>query len=319
MKTDLTRDFVESLVDSKNTEFLDNINDLMENLIVAALNDVSSKNAFVRLDRCVFLPVNELYLKTVTQLSTYDYFLGIDNPQIESNSHTYKNFWKYVWREFKASWRIGRKKYKKQKKNKKAEAEIPSLQSVEKYKLSDFRSDLVRALANYLQPTSVIHETLKGISLDGAEDFGSNVRINIYIGVFDSKMQNFKLYNEVKNKYRLVDFGRRFSNLDEKAKDCENFVEIVEIFNDIFSHIHNRVPNQILIESMIYSCPNILFSNDLYKTFVNVANYIRLKDPKSIASICNADKNIFEEPLIFATNSQVDFSRIISMLDRFRY
>ncbi len=316
MKNQLNRELIESLGESGNTKFLERVNDLISGLISQSVLDISEMSAFVRMDKCVFLPVNEIYTGAISQLSTYDYFLGVENPQIEFNSKTKKNFWKFVWREFKAAWRLGKKKYKKMKKE-----EVRSVENIEKYKLSDFRHDIVRTMANYLSGTTVIYEHMQYISVVGMNDFGTNVKINIYIGTYNSAENTFKLYNEVKNKFTVINFGDRYKNLDFKAEACgETFVKILRILNAMYSKNYNRIPNQILMESLVWNCPNSLFvKGDVYKTFVNVSNFIRLSDPKSIVSICNVSKNIFEESLILGSNSQIEFSKIINMLDRFAY
>lgn len=319
MKTQLNRDLVESLSESSNEEFLNNVNDFVNALMSNVIEEVAQRSPFVKLEKCVLQPVNEIYLGAVTQLSEFDYFLGIDNVQIELNSKNRKNFWRNVWREFKASWRIGRKKYKKKKKKEKEE--VRALDTIEKYKLSDFRSDIGQWASMYLSETSVITEYPRYISLVGKEDFGTNVKVNIFVCIFDHKTSQFKLYNEIKNRYTVVDFGNRFENLNYKMRECgDMFVNMVKIFNALYSKAYNRIPNQILVESLLYNCPNKLFvKEDVFKTFVNVANYIRLANPRSIISICDGSKTIFEEKLITATNSQVCYSKIISMLDRFNY
>ena len=209
----------------------------------------------------------------------------------------------------------GKKKYKKQKQ---AKIEMPA---IDKYKISDFRHDLVMKMADRVSESSLIFEQQRRISLIGNEDFGTNVKINIYICCYDSQNRVFKLFNERKNKFFDVNFGKRFEYLDLKIQTSgQMYVNMVKIFNALYAKRYNKIPNQILVESLIFCCPNLLFDKkDVYKTFINVANYIRLCPPKSIASICDASKTIFDEPLIYATNSQVEYSKIISLLDDFKY
>lgn len=317
MKNQINRELVEGLNESSNQSFAENINDTINNLIGQVVEDISEKSPFVKPSKCVLLPVNEVYLGAFSQLSQYSYFLGIENTQMEFNSKLKKNWWKFAWREFKASWRIGRKKkYKKEKETKKK-----SVDSIERYKISDFRHDVVLNLANYISPTSIIYEYQNHISVVGKEDFGSNVRINIYICSYDSKTNEFKIFKPNKNKFYPYSFGRRFENLDLKVKECgEMFVNMAKILNSIYSKTYNQIPNQILVESLLFNCPKVLFNKkDVYKTFVNVANYIRLKNPKSFVSICDSSKGIFDEPLIIAKNSQVDFGKIINMLDEYKF
>ncbi|MBP3431721.1 MAG: hypothetical protein J6K39_02575 [Clostridia bacterium] len=319
MKSQLDRELIEGLNESSNQEFFENVNEIMYELVTNVITDISAKSPFVRVEKCILQPANEIFTGAFSQRSTYDYFLGVDNTQIEFNSKTKKNHWKYIWREFKASWRLGKKKYKKSKKEKQQHEQ--ALQSIDKYKLSDFRHDIVNKMAQYLTDTSIIYEHMRNISIIGADDFGTGVKVNVYIGVYDSKRKVFKLFNEAKNKFTEVDFADRFSNIEYKQEECgEMYVNMIKIFNALFAKAHKRVPNQILVESLVYNCPKVLFDQkDVYKTFVNVANYIRLVNPRDLVSICNPAKNIFEEPLILGNSSQLDFSKIISLLDKFKY
>lgn len=315
MKNQLNRDLIESLNESNNQEFATKVNEFVCNLVGTAITDISAKSPFVRPEKCIILPVNENYLGAFSQLSEYTYFLGIENPQIELNSKSRKNFWKNLWREFRASWRIGRKKYKKKKEKNRAE-----FVTVDKYKLSDLRADLSSKMSNYLQESSIIYQYPNHISMIGKDDFGTNVKVNIFVCCFDFKTNIFKLYNQSKNKYFSVDFGMRYENLDKKVEEIgEMFVNMIKIFNALFSKAYNKIPNQILVESLIFNCPNKLFVSDVYQTFVNVTNFIRLGNPQSFLSICDTSKNIFEEKLITATTAQTEFIKIVNMLDSFKY
>ncbi len=314
MKRQLNRELIEGLNESSNHEFLDNINEMVYDIMDAVLEDISLKTPFVRADKCVLIPVNEIYTGAVSQLSEISYFLGIHNPEIEFNSKRKKNFWKNLWREFRACWRLGKKKYKKQK-NKNV------LLSIDKYKLSDFRHDLVNGTANYLTDSSIIYEYSNHFSMIGSNDFGTNIKINIYVCCYEPNTKTFKLYNQNKNKFFDVNFGKRFENIDAKIERCGDiFVKMIKIFNALFSKNCNRIPHQVLVESLIWNCPDLLFDkNDVYKTFVNIANYIRLADPQSLKSICGNDKHIFEDPIIVENNMHLDFGKIIGMLDAFKY
>lgn len=317
MKNLLNKDLIEDLNESNNEEFINKTNELVYSLAASVLNDLSEKSPFVRADKCIFQAVNEAFLGTFTQLSEFSYFLGIDNPQIEMNTKRIRNIFKFMWREFKAGFRLGKKKYKRKKKH---EETSSTVQPLTKYKLSDMTHDFVQILANYLNETSIIYEYRDHISIIGQDDFGTGVRINIYFCCYDARNDVYKLYKENKNKFLTLSFGSRFDNLNNKIEKCgQQFVDIIKIFNAIYSKTYNKVPNQVLLESLVYNCPNNLFEKELYTTFVNVANYISITTPQAMVSICDANKSIFEEPLIIKANHQIQFTRILNMLSNFKY
>ncbi len=317
MKSELNRALVESLNESSNQTFIENVKNTVFSLVSSAVESVSQKTPFVLPEKCVLIPVNEICTGAVTQLSEFSFFLGIENPQIEMNTKTVKNFWKFAWREFRASWRLGRKKYKKRRK----ENPQPAPQTIEKYQLSNFRHDLVLCIADMLSQTSLIYEYDRHFSIVGREDFGTNVKINIYVTAFDSLESTFKLYTARRNKFCDISFGSRYENLEYKQSACGTiFNDMIKIFNTLFCKRYNAVSNQILVESLLFNCPNVLFDgSDVFKTFVNVANYIRIAAPTSFASIANTENTVFQDKLVVSTGQQTEYSKIIRMLDEFKF
>ena len=307
---------IESLNESSKEEFAKGINDIVFALVENAIEEISQKSPFVKVEKCALIPVNEVYLGAFCQQSEFTYFLGIDNPQIATNSRKMKNWWKYVWTEFKASWRIGRrKKYKKNKK----EDEVKEI-SFDKYQLSDFKHDLVNKIAKQITESSIVYEFRNSLSIIGNEDFGTGVKINIYVCAYDEKTNTFKILKNARNKFVAFNFGNRYANLDKKREWCgDMFVNMAKLLNIIYSKRYRKVPNQIIVESLLYNCPNSLYVNDLYQTFVNVTNYIRFMDPKRFVSICDENTKLFDDKIVSVTNATVDYGRIISMLDVFKY
>lgn len=315
MKRDLSKDLIEGLRDSTNLEFVNNLNFTVFSLVDQALKDLSNKSSFIQPEKAYFMPVNEIYTGATTSQSAYAYFLGIANTEIELNStdkkHLFKNFWKRIVRAWKMS-------KKKKKKRKKIEERTLSVVTKEKYTIDDLKNDFVFYLSNLISTSSIIYEYEDHIMVVGKEDFGTNVKINIYITMYDEKNGVFKMYNGRKNRYYDVDLNERFKNLANKMESCENFVNMIKIYNSIYSRAYSKVPNQILIESLVYNCPAVLFEHDVYQTFLNVSNYIRMIDVDALRSICDNTKSIFKEKLIIDAGAQVEFSKLIRILDNYK-
>ena len=316
MKRDLNKDLIEGLRDSTNVEFVDNLNYATFALVNQALIDLSNKSSYIQPEKAYLTPVNEIYLHAMTSQSEYTYFLGIANTEIELNSLDKKHYFKNLWKRFVRAFKMSRKKKKKKRKDK----EITPTVSVtkEKYTIDELKNDFIYYLSNLISTSSIIYEYEDHISIIGKEEFGTNVKINIYITMYDEKNGIFKLYNARKNRYYEVDLNERFKNLDKKISTCENFINVVKIYNSLYSKAYNKVPNQILIESLVFNCPDILFEHDVYQTFLNVSNYIRMTDTDALRSICNNSKSVFKEKLIVDAGAQVEFARLLRVLDNYK-
>ena len=318
MKRDLNKDLIEGLQESTNVENIENLNAMVKELVSEAMQTLSDKSSFIQMNKWIFVPVNELYLSALCSKSEYTYFLGVSNTEIELNSLNKKHYFQNFWKRIVRAWKATRKK-KKKKKKEVSEEELVAKRLSAKYTIDDLKSDIIFHLSNFVTPTTIIYDFDNHISIIGKEDFGSNVKINIYVCMFDEKNRVFKLYNGRKNKFYDIDFTQRFSNLANKMESCgKSFQNLVKIFNSLYSRVYNKVPNQILIESLLFNCPDNLFVNDIYQTFLNVSNYIRLVDVTSLRSICDNTKTIFKEKLVLDSNAQVDFSRLLRILDNYK-
>ncbi len=319
MKAELNRELIESLNESSNENFAETLNNTVYGVVYQSLEQLCEKSPLVKMEKCVFTPVDEIFLGSFCQRSQYNYFLGVDNPQIAYNSKKARNWWAYVWKTFKESWRIGRKKKKKRKVVEKNE-EIKAI-SVDKYNINDFKRDLFNRIANNISQTSMVYDYSDHISLVGNDDFGFGVKVNIFVCYYDSKTEVFKMFRESRNNFVDYAFKNRFKNLEDKVSRCgKSFVDMAKLINSIYSKTYNVIPNQVIVESLLFSCPDLLFDNDdVYKTFVNIANYIRMMSINSFVSICDENLPLGKEKLISLTNSQADYSRIVSMLDKYKY
>lgn len=318
MKNHLDRNLVESLSESSKSEFSEKINEVVCSVVSDALNELCEKSPLVRMDKCLLMPVNETYMGAFSQLSEYTYFLGVDNVQIELNSTVKKNWFKYIWKEFKTAWRMRKNKPKKKKKNEIEEIKHDFEPS--KYRIIDLKSDLASKIANYVTESSLVTEKQDRITIIGNDDFGVGVRVNIYVCCYDSNKNIFKIYDQPHNKFINIDFGKRFENLDNLIqKHGQEFVDLAKVFNAIFSKKYDKIPSQIMIESLLFNCPEKLFVGDLYQSFLNVTNYIRVKSPKSFMSICNPEISMYDDNIFLLSNGQIDFSRLMNALDDFQF
>lgn len=314
--TELNRELIEGLSQSTVPSNVDNINEKVSSLVYQALASLSDKTSNVDVNRAVLLPIDESFTRAICSRSEYNYLLGIPNTEIEINSVSKKNFFKNFWKRLKYAW-----KKSHQKKSKAVNTEIkPSLNVVgAKYDITALRNDIILSLANFLTSTTIIYDLERYISIVGKEDFGSNIKINIYVCLYDEKTNTFKNFNYPKNRFDDINFAERVDNLNSKYGRCdENYVNMIKVYNALFSNANGYVPSQILIESLLYNCPDELYTDDLYQTFLNVSNYIRLKSAKSFKSICDTSIELFKDKNILSVGAQLDYQKLISLLDKNR-
>lgn len=296
MKARLNKGLIEGIIRQNNEEYTRSIDQLVRNLLGTSIEDLSHKNAFVSLENVVLEPVNELLTGGFTENSKFVYFLGIDNAQIELNTIKNKEIWKHIKERIIYAWKNRNPKKKRRKKNK-YEAPKPNRDfDPAKYNLSNLSTDLQYTAAKYLSVTSLIYNENGKLRIIGKDDFGSNTQIIIIPTIFDG--EKFKYFIDHKKGFIDVDLFARKEALAKKFEKAGNLlVNLVKIFNVLYFEANSSMPNQIFVESLLCACPDNLFSEDPYKAFVKVLNYLTMTDLKQIKSIANPDKTIATDAL----------------------
>ena len=152
------------------------------------------------------------------------------------------------------------------------------------------------------------------IHIVGKEDFGTNTSILIYL--VNSYDNNFKFYAGKRKGFIEINIDKRLKLLNEKIDLVgANFIKMIKVFNSLFYNINGFMPNQILIESILYSCPNDLFEgNEIYKVFIKIVNYLTIKSLKDIKSMNNQEKTINED--VVCGRNISEFYRMLEYLSK---
>ena len=186
------------------------------------------------------------------------------------------NFFKKLYRKFIVAWKQvklekaqkkGRRKRRKKQQQQQQIIQNDNFQQ-EKYTIAKFKNDLMLELVKYLTEKSLIAVNSKNILLLCKEDYGLNA--NLYF-VFKSN-NYYKLFDTNTFKFTLIDFKDRFVNIKEKnIQTNNNFTNMIRIFNGLFANIMGYPLNQILIESVLYNCPNDLYNEtDCFEMFIKI-------------------------------------------------
>lgn len=261
-----------------------------------AITAIKQRNPYI--NNYEILVANEVFTDSEFFSSTLDLFVVFNAVQIELNQKNKKNSFianlKYFWQEFKSNFAIfNSRKRKNEKLIKKTEKKALSLKD---YNVEMLYNDLTIQLAKLLYNKTNIYIDNSIIKVVGEEEFG--VEINI-IPVFYINDEQYKMYSfQKKYTTKVIDFKDRFINLDIKNIQTDNvFTKQVRIFNNIYWNNLKQQPNQIFIESLLYDCPNRLFSNDDFETMVKLTNYLKNSTMQNLVSICDENTNLFQEPL----------------------
>lgn len=270
--------------------------DLIVQHLRTAIDVIKQRNPYIT-DYKIYV-ANEVFSGTEFFASSIDLFVVFNAVQIELNynDRPKKKFTKniqYFWKEFKSYFNLfSSKKKKSEKLIKETEKRVLSLKD---YNVEVLYNDLFVNLTKVLYKTSSIQLNGSKLVVVGNEEFG--IDINIY-PVFETYEGLYKLYNIYSQNNYIIDFKERFDNVYIKnIKTSEQFTNQIRIFNNLYWNILKQKPNQIFIESILFSCPDNLFTNDKVETTINLLNYLKNSAMQNIASICDTNSKLFTDNL----------------------
>lgn len=314
-KITLSKNLINSIATQNNEVYIEHTQNLVKEIVSASVLSLAEKISFVTKNNVILQPVNELLNGAFCDNSQFVYFLGIENAQLEINTAKSTNFWRKMLQKFKTAWANRRKRKFKKKKKKNdidyAKTEPLKIQDMSKYSIYNLATDFQQAIANQVTETSIVYLNSNEISLIGKDDFGANTRIRIYLVNYNSEV--FRFYAGKRRGFIDVNITARCDALNDKINNVgENFITLLKIFNVLFYNANNRLPNQVFMESILYSVPNELFEgNDIYNVFIKIVNFLSIKTIKNIASINNANKTIFNDEICgedaFGFTKMMDF------------
>lgn len=314
----ISRQLIESIAVADNTQFAEELEGKVSNLVSLAVEDLSHSIPFVSLENCILQPVTENFNGALTPESDYVYFLGFASPQIELNCLQYNDSWKKFKERVVYAWNNS-KKPKKRKKRKKNQEEVPLPASyeytTEKYNLDSLKSDLQLAFVKNLTQTSIVYNNEISLRVIGRDEFGPKTQITIYPCLLEG--DNFKFLISRKKGFYSVNFTKRAELINEKIERVGyEYITMIKIFNSLFRSTNRfgSTPNQIFIESLLYNVPDELFAgDDIYDAFIKIVNYLNLTNVGNFVSIANPNLKINEDRL--TKLNQVSFLKFLNSLD----
>ncbi len=313
MAVTINKSLIDGIFRRDNQEYLESTNDKVQGLLTLAIEDLSKRIAYISFDNTILEPMNELSNGGFTDNSKFTYFLGVDSSQLEINTLQRNEFWKRALDRVVFAWKNRNGPKKKRRRKKKNETEEPKIKEIDpsKYTLSNLCEDLVNAMAEHLSMTSLVSLSDNMIKVIGKDDFGASVQINIYVVLFDG--EQYKYFISRKKGFLKIDNQLRVAAFDNKIERVGDVLQdMIKVFNVLYYNINKTLPNQVFIESLLCGCPNELFSQDRYKTFLKLINYLAMSDVSQIKSNLNPDKTIFTDSM--CGNSAYGYKKFISSL-----
>ena len=308
--------YITTFAKSINPQYVDNAYEYICNILDKAFERICAKRPIVT--DYSYEIVNECATYSENQNSSLDIFVSIKSPQLELgilklNNNYAKRFTNRVkWalssvkKQKKRRWLFFFKR-KNKKNNETKQIDINS----EKYNIIQFKIDFMNTLAMFLTEDTKLYINNYGITVLAQEEIGMN--INLYFAFNNG--ENCKLFNQ--SLYKLIDvnFGARMENIEAKNKSTnDNYTTMLRVFNSLYENVMNVKLNQILIESILFACPDELYSGSTYDMFIKIFNYIQMNEFKRFASITNQNITIFEDNLI--TTRYSDFIKFLSNIQK---
>ena len=313
----ISKDLILSIANKDNKEFVNNVNEKVNSLLTSSITDLASQISYISLKNTILQPVNELFNDSMVDGSDFVYILGIESAQLDLNTAKKLKYWEIFKTRLKIAWqsrKLFRKRKKRRKKTKQQEEISLDVKfDPGKYTVYNLTEDMQKCICNYLLQTSIVYQGNNKLEIIGKEDFGSNVRIIIY--VVSLVNGEFKYYTgKKKGSFINLKIGTRYAKLKEKRKSAgRNFNKILKIFNALYFNINGSMPNQIFMESVLYFCPDELFKgSDIYRSFMKIINYLTIKTLRNIPSILNEECRLVEDKL--CGNCGIAFNKVLTSI-----
>lgn len=125
------------------------------------------------------------------------------------------------------------------------------------------------------------------------------IDINIYPAI--KTEQGYKIYSENSNKFIEYSFDEFKHNLTNKIENTgENFLYMTRVFKNLYFNVNNfRLPSPFLIESMLFNCPDSLFSGkNFYEAFIKILNYLNNVSFQNFVLISDSNQKLFTSEII---------------------
>ncbi len=290
--------YIETFAKGINYNYVKNAYSIFLDILDETMKTITKTRPVVTDYNCQI--VNECLTDSQIQNSTLDIFMNIKSPQLELGLiKLNKNYLKKFFNKIKLAWystkaQKQKRRWWNRKKRTKGDKKYENT-TITNYTFQKFKEELMYELAKRFTAKTTLYVSNYGLIVFCSEDLGMD--INLYICF--SNGEKFTLFNETTMNLIHVDFKDREKNIVAKISSTnDNFIKALRIFNGLYKNINSRSLNQILIESILYNCPNELFEDNVYDMFIKLINFINVSAMQTFKSITDNETLINKNNLI---------------------
>ena len=133
------------------------------------------------------------------------------------------------------------------------------------------KNDLFDEIVRHMSNLSIIYNQPYKIKVVANQELG--ITFNIYVGIMVG--ETTKIWNPALNDFDIYKLKNLQNEVSEKTKKLgSNFLDIFRIFNNLYFYVYKRQPPIGLVESVMFSIPENLFSGTIDDCFCSIINYL---------------------------------------------
>lgn len=278
---------------------------VLTDILTDSMQQISATNmSIIPLDSIEINPINSFSNASNTQVSELDMMISINSPQLELNSYKLVlSKWQKFNKNLKDAWanRNSKKKKKKKKRTVQQSAKHQYYDDLP-YNIMRLKNDLFDEIVRHMSNLSIIYNQPYKIKVVANQELG--ITFNIYIGI--KVGETTKIWNPALNDFDVYNLKNLQNEVSEKTKKLgSNFLDIFRIFNNLYFYINKKQPPIGLIESVMFSLPENLFSGTIDDCFCSIINY--LNNIKAVTMFSNAKI----ESYVLGKNLQIQTKTLI--------
>ena len=310
------------------TDAFYNLSDIIDDITT----ELSYKFNFIKINNIDVVMAGDFATKTSIPDSDLDIILAIKSSQLEINTiKEYSRFSKKFLTKLSLAWNSVRSRKrgfllrKKKKKQKLEDEKYYNLDINKNYTIVDLQEEYFNQLPYFFSNTTVIYNNLSQITLLAKEEIGFKINIKLAF-VHDDE---YKLWTPNSNKFTSLYLFDAIESLQKKndeinqinysqnpdsKKNQDLFYKSIRVLKNL-ALIYTQNTKLGYIDSLVFNCPNQIFSDDVYSTTIRLINHLKTAHIADFYSVFNQNENLYSYHNISILKIKEILNNITSMLN----